>query len=256
MTGLHPVKSVKSQITCSSCGLQRICFPSGMTSDEVQRLDTIITAQPVFKKGETIFTAGEPASAIYALKSGIVKLYRTDSQGNEIIHTFYLPGDIIGLDALDQPVYTFDAQALDTCNVCRLEQCDLETLSMQMPVLNRQVLQMMRRELELERAHFENMTHRVAQQRVAAFIWSMAQRYRERGYDWECFRLPILHRDTATYLGLTPETVSRILKKFQTEGVFTWRRKYVEIHDVARLQQAAGVSLEENQCPRCCAATG
>ncbi len=253
MTGLHPVKS---QITCSSCGLQRICFPSGMTADEVQRLDTIISAQPVFKKGEMIFSAGEPATALYALKSGMVKLFRMDEQGNEIIHTFYLPGDIIGLDALDQPIYGFDAMALDTCNVCRLDQRDLESLGMQMPTLNRQVLQMMRRELELERAHYENMTHRFAEQRVANFIWSMAQRYRERGYDWECFRLPILHRDTATYLGLTPETVSRILKKFQKNNVFTWRKKYVEIHDVQQLQAAAGIVPKDDQCPRCCAATG
>ncbi len=253
MHGLHPVKS---QITCSSCGLQRICFPSGMTADEVQRLDGIISMQPVFQKGDVIFRSGGAADALYALKSGMVKLSRMDDQGNEIIHTFYLPGDIIGLDALDQPVYMYDAVALDTCNLCRLDQRDLEALSMQMPVLNRQVLQMMRRELELERAHYENMTYRSAEQRLAGFIWSMAQRYRERGYDWEYFRLPVLHRDTATYLGLTPETISRILKKFQKARVFSWRRKYVEIYDPHKLQQLAGIRPSEDQCPRCCAVSG
>ncbi len=249
------------QVTCANCGLQRICFPRGLTQQEIIRLDAILQSQPVVGKGEALFKQGEAAKAIFALKSGVVKLCRYDRSGNEIIHTFYLPGDVIGLEALDQPVYQYDAIALDRCNLCRVEVADLDRLAQQMPNLNRQVLQMMRRELELERAHFENVSSRSADQRLAHFVWHIAERFRDRGYAMDTFQLPILHRDIATHLGLTPETVSRILRKFHQQGILTWQRKQVTLHDPCAVRELAGVEApdeagEGEVCPVCQAHVG
>lgn len=253
MAGLHPLRQA---ITCANCGLQRICFPKGLTAHEVNRLDQLIAAQPHVTKGAYIFRSGEPAKGLFALKSGVVKLSRIDEQGNEIIHSFYLPGDLLGLEALDQPVYAYDAITLDTCNLCLFAQEDLEHLGQQMPSLNKQILHMMRQELERERNHLENLTYRSAEQRIAHFILSMVRRYQDRGYASEAFRLPILHRDLATFLSLTPETVSRILKKFQEKEIMRWRKKEVEIFNMARLCELAGAPDAEEICHHCQAVMG
>ncbi len=253
MAGLHPLKR---SITCASCGLQRICFPKGLTAKEVSRLDQLISSQPHVTKGRYIFRCGEVTKGLFALKSGVVKLARIDEHGNEIIHSFYLPGDVLGLEALDQPVYAYDAIALDECNLCMFAQQDLEQLGRQMPSLNRQILHMMRLELERERNHFESLTYRSADQRIAHFILSIVRRYQDRGYASDAFRLPILHRDLATYLGLTPETVSRILKKFQKNDIMRWRKKEVEIFDMARLCELAGSADAEALCHHCHAVVG
>ena len=232
MAGLEPFKK---KISCHNCGLQRICFPSGLSRSEIDRLDQIVDTHPVLKKGSYLFRQGEAAQQLYALKSGMVKLVRTDEQGNERIHAFYLPGDVIGLEMLDMPCWSYDAVVIDDCALCVIEQERLAQLAEQLPNLNRQVLHMMGRELRLEREHFETMTYRSAEDKLAAFMISISRRYRERGYDHLHFRLAILHRDLASYLALSPETISRVLRRFQQAGILTWRRKYVEIHSPEKL---------------------
>ena len=70
----------------------------------------------------------------------------------------------------------------------------------------------------------------------------MAERYKSRGYAYDEFRLSILHRDVALYLGLTPETVSRILAKFNSDKVVSWKKKEVIIYNESLLKKIAGVS--------------
>ena len=73
----------------------------------------------------------------------------------------------------------------------------------------------------------------------------MAERYKNRGYAYDEFRLSILHRDVALYLGLTPETVSRILAKFNSDGIVSWKKKEVIIYNENKLKAVAGISNGE-----------
>jgi len=223
-------------ISCAHCGLQRICFPKTLSSNEIAQLDKIVSAHPAIPRGSRLFSAGDTADYLYALKSGVVKLCRFDQSGSEVIHAFYLPGDVLGMESLESPIYPFDAIALDACTFCRIHRDDLEVLSLKIPSLNRQILSMMAHELRLEREHFDQLLNKTAEERVAAFVLSISNRFHARGLDAYTFRLPILHRDVATYLGLTPETFSRVLNRFQTQGWLTWRRKQIEIMDVEVLQ--------------------
>ncbi len=227
-------------ISCAHCGLQRICFPKGLSSTEIVQLDQIVASHPTVPRGSRLFSAGDPAEFLYALKSGVVKLSRFDQVGSEVIHAFYLPGDVLGMEALDSPVYPFDAITLDNCTFCRIHRNDLEDLAQKIPSLNRQILSMMAQELRLEREHFDQLLNKTAEERVAAFVLSISNRFHARALDAHTFRLPILHRDVAAYLGLTPETFSRVLNRFQTKGWLSWRRKQVEILDGAALQALAG----------------
>lgn len=226
-------------ISCAHCGLQRICFPKSLSSTEIAQLDQIVSSHPAVPRSSQLFNAGDAADFLYALKSGVVKLSRFDQAGNEIIHAFYLPGDVLGMEALESPVYPFDAIALDNCTFCRIHRDDLESLAQKIPTLNRQILSMMAQELRLEREHFDQLLNKTAEERVAAFVLSISNRFHTRGLDSTSFRLPILHREVATYLGLTPETFSRVLNRFQTHGWLSWRRKQVDILDAEALQALA-----------------
>jgi CRP/FNR family transcriptional regulator len=71
----------------------------------------------------------------------------------------------------------------------------------------------------------------------------MIERYAGRGYASDEFRLGILHRDVALYLGLTPETVSRILAKLHADNIVTWKKKELIIHNKTVLQGLAGFAI-------------
>ena len=231
--------------SCSNCGLQKICFPTGLDKEEMNRLDAIVQRKAPLQKNQALFSAGDKFSSLYAIRAGVIKVFSFSDTGEEIIHGFYLPGDVVGIDALSSKTHLFNATALDVTSVCTLPFEELSELSNNIPHLSSQVLSIMSKEVVEGRLHSELLTKKNADQRIAQFIWSMADRYRSRGYHYLEFRLSILHRDVATYLGLTPETVSRILAKLHNDEVVTWKKKEVSIHDEVALRALAGLSENE-----------
>jgi CRP/FNR family transcriptional regulator len=233
MAAVFSMAEVKTAFhaSCSNCGLQKLCFPTGLTQSEIVELDHIVQRKTPLQKNQALYSAGDAFNCLYAIRAGAVKVYSFSDQGEEMIHGFYLPGDVVGLDALAGRVHTFNAVALDVTSVCALPFSELSKLSVSIPHLSQQVLTIMSKEVVDGRLHSEMLTKKSADQRVAQFIWSMAERYRSRGYHHLQFRLSILHRDVATYLALTPETVSRILAKFHQENILTWKKKEVQIHN-------------------------
>lgn len=207
----------------------------------MNRLDDIVQRKAPLKKNQALFSVGDSFSSLYAIRAGVVKVFSFCDNGEEIIHGFYLPGDVVGIDALSSKTHLFNATALDATSICTLPFDELSELSLKIPHLNIQVLSIMSKEVVEGRLHSELLTKKNASQRLAQFIWNMADRYRTRGYHYLEFRLSILHRDVATYLGLTPETVSRILAKLHRENVVTWKRKEVTIHDEVALRKLAGL---------------
>lgn len=226
--------------SCLNCGLQKICFPTGLSDQEMDQLEGIVHRRPPLQKNQMLFSAGDHFTSLFAIRAGVVKVFSFSDGGEEIIHGFYLPGDVVGVDAMSGKVHMFNAMALDTTSVCTLPFGDLNDLSLSIPNLNQKILSIMSKEVVEGRLHSELLTKKSADQRVAQFIWAMAERYKSRGYQYLDFRLSILHRDVATYLGLTPETVSRILAKFHQDKVVTWKKKEVVVHDETALRALAG----------------
>lgn len=229
-------------VNCNNCGLQKICFPTGLSRTEVDRLDNIVERKLPLKKNQHLFESGDAFTSLYAIRAGVIKLYSFTDTGEEVIHGFYLPGDVLGIDAVATKRHQMNAIALDTTSICNLPYKDLVNLSSEIPFLNQQVLTVMSKEVNDGRMHSELLIKRNADQRVAQFVWNMAERFKNRGYSSQEFRLSILHRDVAIYLGLTPETVSRILARFNTDEIVTWKKKEVFIHNTKALMEIAGIN--------------
>ncbi|VAW46781.1 transcriptional regulator, Crp/Fnr family [hydrothermal vent metagenome] len=225
--------------SCRNCGLQKVCFPTGLVKSEIDRLDRVVERKPPLKKNQYLFQVGDPFTSLFAIRAGMIKLYSFTNTGEEVVHGFYLPGDVLGVDALASKQHYLNAIAIDSVSVCALPFEELTDLALQIPSLNKQIMMVMSKEVNGGRSHSEMLIKRNADQRVAQFIWNMAERYRNRGYVHEEFRLSVLHRDVALYLGLTPETVSRILAKLHAKNIVTWKKKEVKIYNEEALKNAA-----------------
>ena len=234
---------------CNECGLKKLCFALGLEKSEILRLDALVKRKPALQKGDTLFHEGQHFHSVYAVKSGGFKLFTHQANGEDKLIGFYLPGDILGVDALSSGQHLSTAIAIDSSSVCEIPFKELERLSLQLPTLNRQLLSMMSKELNDERMHAELLSRKSAEERMALFILWLSQRQAKRGFNNESFRLGLLHRDVALYLGLTPETVSRVLARFSEEGVVEWRQKQLTILQPARLE-ALSNSKDEKSCVR------
>ncbi len=238
MSAQIPVAS-PSFLKCSQCSLGKLCLPVGLDTQDMHRLEEIIESAAPYQENEAVYEADQPFKRIYAVKSGMFKTQVSDAQGNEHIVGFHLPGELFGLDAIYPQKYVSTAVALGTASVCAINYSDLEDLSTKLPSLQRQLLSLMSKEVHTSQSMNIDQT---AEQKLAAFILTLSSRYKQRGYSDTRFNLLMPRRDIANHLNMAPETISRLFKRFQNEGLIAIQRNDLNILDMDRLQTLAGCS--------------
>ncbi|WP_020210308.1 fumarate/nitrate reduction transcriptional regulator Fnr [Gilvimarinus chinensis] len=224
---------------CSNCRLSGICLPLSLEFSDIDRLDAIVQKGKPLQKGEILYRSGDDFTAIYAIRSGAIKTWQTSREGEIQITGFHLAGEVIGLDGPATNRLSNSAQALQTTSVCAIPFSKLESLSRQVPGLQRNLLQLLSREITSEQRHFGLLGHASADTRVAALLLSLSARHERHNLSATRFTLPMSRGDMANFLGLTLETVSRVFSRMQKQQVITACGKELEILDSTALHNLA-----------------
>lgn len=229
--------STPSFLKCSQCGLGKLCLPLGLDAQDMGQLENIIESSSPYNDQETVFKASQQFERIYAVKSGIFKTVVVDANGNEHILGFHLPGELFGLDAIYPKKYVSTAISLGTSSVCGINYNDLESLASKLPSLQRQLFSLMSKEVNTSQAL--SVEH-AADQKLASFILALSARYKQRGYSETRINLMMPRRDIANHLNMAAETVSRLFKRFQNDGLLDIKRTDLLITDMDALKRLAG----------------
>ena len=211
---------------CSTCAFSQACLDEGMDKASLGELHVLVEHVGPVHAGEHIFRAGDPFEAIAAVRAGTVKTYVVDRDGHEHVHGFHLPGEVIGLNAIDGDRYPCNAVALDTVMLCRFSFPRISVLATRLPGLQRQLFRLMSRDIGRAALLAGDFT---ADQRMAAFLVGLSRRLAARGFSPHRFQLTMARTDIANYLRLAPETVSRVLKRFQTDGLVAVDRRDLQL---------------------------
>jgi len=238
---LETVVSLKDiRVACKACSLKEICLPVGIDREDLDRLDSIIDRKRPLARGEHLFRVGDNFQSIYAVRSGSLKTYTTSEDGQEQVMGFQLPGELVGLDAISENEHPLAAKALETTSVCEIPFEDLENLSSQISGLQHQLLRVMSQEIRDDEQNMVILGQKSAEQRLAAFLVSLSNRFRRRGFSAVQFNLSMSRSDIGNYLGLALETVSRLFTRFQNDGLLRVDRKHIELLDRERLCTFSG----------------
>ncbi|MFP2767831.1 FNR family transcription factor [Oceanisphaera sp. KMM 10153] len=227
-------------IHCQDCSISQLCIPLGLNSDELDELDNIIERKKPIQKGQQLFKAGEELRALYAIRAGSIKSYTITEQGDEQITAFHLAGDLIGFDAINTGNHPSFAQALETAMVCEIPYEVLDDLSGKLPRLRQQIMRLMSHEINGDQQMILLLSKKTAEERLASFLCALSSRFSQRGFSAREFRLTMTRGDIGNYLGLTVETVSRLLGRFQKNNLIEVDGKYIRIVDLPELAQLAG----------------
>lgn len=221
---------------CSTCAFSAACLESGYDKSRLQELHVLVEHVGPYREGEHIFREGDEFNAIAAVRAGTVKTYVTDLEGREQVQGFFLPGEVIGLAGISRSRYPCNAVALDTVLLCRFSFPRMATLATRMPEVQQQLFRLLSEDIGKATLLAGDFT---AEERMSAFLLVLSDRYAARGLSPTRLRLTMARTDIANYLRLAAETVSRILKRFQENGLILVDRRDVELLDVPGLQVLA-----------------
>jgi len=228
------LESIK--VACKNCSLSGLCLPLGLPTEDVERLDRIVKRNRPLHRGDHLFRTGDAFQSLYVVKTGTIKTYAASEDGAEQVLGFHLPGEIIGLDAIDEARHRCSAKVLETSAVCELPFNQLGELTATIASLQHQMFRILSREISQDTAMLLLLGKKSADERLAAFLLSLSARFERRGFSPKDFYLSMSRHEIGNYLGLAVETVSRLFTRFQDDGLLSVARKHVEIQDMDRLR--------------------
>jgi CRP/FNR family transcriptional regulator len=151
-----------------------------------------------------------------------------------------MAGELLGLDGIGSGKHLCDAVSLEDSEVCEIPFGELEELSREIPTLQQHFHRIMSREITRDYGVMLLLGSMRAEERLAAFLLNLSQRFAARGYSPKRFMLRMTRNEIGSYLGLKLETISRAMSHFQSEGIITVQNKNVEIKDTDRLRAMVG----------------
>ncbi len=218
---------------CQRCGVRIFSVCGALEPGQLAALDRL--ARHIEVSGKSmLFEQGDKTTSVYSITSGVVRLFKLLSDGRRQIIGFALPGDFLGLSL--SASYAFGAEAVDDIQLCQFSRDDMTGFVKEHPEVLERMHQLIAHELIIAQDQMVILGRLAAEERVAAFLLNLHQRYRRIGRESVTIPLPMLRIDIADYLGLTIETVSRTISKLARNKVILVVPDGVRVLDMKKLQ--------------------
>lgn len=230
----HPASS---RLPCDSCGARKLCQAAQLCRGGQDRPAGLPLCARKVSAGEAVFRAGDPLRNLYVSRAGTCKSIRLYRDGRQQITGFHLGGEFLGMDAIATGRHETEAVALEDMMVCVLPYREIEALADEFTDVRRGMERMLSREIVRESKLLMLMGNLNAEERVAAFLVDLADRYAERGYSAVSFTLRMSREEIGSHLGMKLETVSRMFSRLQQRGLIALHGKQVRILDLPALRQ-------------------
>lgn len=230
---LAPLEA-ESRHSCSTCPVGHYCLPRGLLPSEARRLDHLMRIGRTLRTHQYLYRAGDPLTAIYAVRRGAFKTVIVDCEGHEQVVGFQVHTELLGLDGIFTGVHHCSGIALSQAKVCIFPYESLLELSTDIHALATQLLRLMSKEIA---SNIVSAGDYIAEERLAAFLLSLARRVQPRGELSLHFTLPMSRADLASYLRIAGETLSRTLARLQQQNIICLDKRNLHITDFSGLRR-------------------
>jgi CRP/FNR family transcriptional regulator len=226
-------------IACKNCSMEPVCQPINKADQSLLLSTDYLNKRISIKAGSSLFIKGEPLSAMYAVCSGSFKLC-IGSQDNIKIINFRFPGELLGEDALFPQKYACDAIALEESSICKVSVHELTTNANLVPDLQANLVTLLSRQSYFNQQEFASLVaKKSAESLLAAFLLNVNMRVSKYNSTANILYLTMSRENIANFLGLRRETLSRLLSKFQKDGIILLNGKNITLLNLTQLTHLA-----------------
>lgn len=191
-----------------------------------------------FRRRAAIWEAGAPANMVYLVRSGIVKVYKTNDEGRELTLHFFTKDHLLGeLAVVSDSPHDTQAEAYEDTTLLLVGKDDFIRVMMRNPALAMRMLKLVgerRRQLE---NRVENLLFRSAHSRLASLFLELSGSFGVRDSRGVIINLKLTHREIASLIGATRETVSFAILDLRRDGLIVTEGKRVVLLDEAGLKK-------------------
>jgi len=198
---------------CAECHIRPVAFCRSLGPDTL--IDMQALGKPIkLVPGQALFFEGDRVERLFMLARGALKLYGLLGDGRRQITGFMYPGDFLGIALDDQ--HAFTAEALVACELWSFSREAFSAFCTRHGEVERELYYLAAHELAAAQQQMLLLGRKNAAERLASFFVALAKRFeRDPGQKAEHVHLPMSRLDIADYLGLTKETVSRMIAQLR-----------------------------------------
>jgi CRP-like cAMP-binding protein len=226
------------RVRCETCGNGARGFFSSLEGAALERFERGKVVRR-YARGEVVFREGEPASSIYCIQSGSVKLYKLGFEGEEVVIRLLGPGDIMGYrPLLANDAFAASARVLENTTICTVSRQLLMSTLRESPELAMHLMRKLATELRVSEDEMVRRAVETVPQRTARFLLWLNDAHPDSG-DNIRFGSVLRREDMAMAIGTTPETLSRILHDLQRREIIGLSRREIIIRQPRELHRLA-----------------
>ena len=220
-----------------ACVLCEARLYPGLTAEQVCHIRGLLIRQ-TYNARDILFRDGDPAAYLFAVRAGQIKLISALPDGRQQILHLVVAGQLLGREAFNDRPYEYTAEALTEVSVCKISSRDLQQVLEQNPSMSMRVIQILIQELDQTEMLIRDLGLKTAPEKVASFILSLLP---VRGDQAGEIPLLLSRREMAEMLGLTEETVSRVMAEFNRKKLIHTGKGTIRIGKPDHLYALAGL---------------
>jgi len=220
---------------CPACKRREPCPPCCLARFDMAMTSGRIYARKPVKSLRSLYRAGARFDCLFGIRTGFFKSTVVLEDGREQVIGFHMAGDFLGMDGIDTERHASQAIALEDSEVYIMPFARLQD-----PGLQCQLYKVMSRELVREQGMMTLLGMMGSAERLAAFLLDLSRRFVARGLSSRELHLRMTRRDIGSYLGISFETVSRLLSRFEQDRLVHVEGRRIHIRDIDALRALLG----------------
>jgi CRP-like cAMP-binding protein len=211
---------------------------TGLSQEQVCHIREHLIRE-MYEPHEVLFREGDEAASLFSLRSGQIKLTTSMPDGRQQILRIAVAGQLLGIETFKGQRYPFTAETLTDVIACRINHNDLRQILEMNPAVSLRVIESLSQQLDQAETLIRDLGLKTSLEKVSGFLLSLIP---QRGKPEAELPLRLSRREIAEMLGLTEETVSRIMADFARRKIIESGKGFIRILDRKWLGETAGVS--------------
>jgi CRP-like cAMP-binding protein len=218
-----------------SC-VQSVPVFKGLDKDDIIALQDVVKSR-TYQKGEYIFREGDVSDSLYIVHKGTIKISKISDEGKEQIIRILFPGDFFGQYALlENKKHYADAEVLEETTVCHLHKHDFKLILERNPTMAMNFMMALSELLQRADEWMGTISLLEVEQRLAKALII----FLEKEDNEEYIQLPVPKKDFASWIGASPETLSRKLVHLQSQNIIEMDgRRGIRLLNIDKLKEMA-----------------